>query len=59
MIAAALLIKDGITPDDALNRISEARGLPVPETPEQREWVKEFARRRLPQSVPPTRVSVR
>lgn len=59
MIAAALLIKDGITPDDAINRISKVRGLPIPETPEQREWVKEFARRRLPQSVPPTRVSVR
>ena len=59
MMAAALLISDGSTPGDALKVISGARGIPVPETPEQREWVKEFARRRLPQSVPPTRVSVR
>jgi protein-tyrosine phosphatase len=59
MIAAALLIGDGSTPDDALNLISKVRGLPVPETPEQREWVREFAKRRFPQAVPPTRVSVR
>jgi len=27
----------------AFARISAARGLPVPETPEQRAWVEEFA----------------
>jgi protein-tyrosine phosphatase len=59
MIAAALLIKDGSTPDDALRRISDVRGLPVPETPEQLEWVREFSRRKTAMAVPLIRASVK
>jgi protein-tyrosine phosphatase len=39
LIAAALLVMSGSTPDDAWCEISQARGLPVPDTPEQRDWV--------------------
>lgn len=58
-IAAALLIKNGSTPDGALKLIGEARGLTVPETAEQREWLKKFAAQETPPTVPSTRVSVK
>jgi protein-tyrosine phosphatase len=45
VLAAAVLIALGVDPETALARISAARGLPVPETPEQRQWVFDFARR--------------
>jgi len=44
LIAAALLVMAGVTPEAAFQRISAARGYPVPETAEQRAWVVEFAR---------------
>lgn len=59
MIAAAVLVEHGNTPDDALKLISEVRGVPVPETPEQREWVKKFSKRQAPSVVPLTRASVK
>ncbi len=59
MIAAALLIKEGSAADHALKVISEARGLPVPETPEQVEWVREFSKRGSSSEVPLTRASVK
>jgi hypothetical protein len=59
MIAAAILIKDGMTPDAALHRISEARGLPVPETPEQQEWVRTFAAREATSAPSSNRASVK
>ena len=59
MIAAAVLVKDGSVPDDSMKRISDARGLPVPETPEQREWVRRFSKRELPSALPSTRASVK
>jgi protein-tyrosine phosphatase len=59
MIAAALLIKEGSTPGQALKLISEVRGLSVPETPEQLEWVKKFSEREAPTTRPLTRVSVK
>ncbi|MFN0087021.1 MAG: tyrosine protein phosphatase [Blastocatellia bacterium] len=43
LIAAALLVAEGIAPDDAFERIGAARGCPVPETEPQREWVRDFA----------------
>jgi protein-tyrosine phosphatase len=43
-LAAAVLVALGMAPDAALARIAAARGLPVPETPEQRQWVIDFAR---------------
>jgi protein-tyrosine phosphatase len=43
LLAAGLLTAAGIDRDVAIQRVSTARGLPVPETPEQRQWVSEFA----------------
>ena len=40
LIAAALLVMSGRTPDDAWYEISQARGLAVPDTLAQREWVE-------------------
>ena len=39
IIAAGLLVDAGLAPDEALARVSRARGLTVPDTPEQRDWV--------------------
>jgi protein-tyrosine phosphatase len=44
LIIAGLLVSAGMTPEAALERVSVARGQPVPETPEQRRWVVNFAR---------------
>ena len=44
MIAACALICSGIEAGDALARIKTARGLTVPDTDEQREWVMAFGR---------------
>jgi protein-tyrosine phosphatase len=44
VLAAAVLVALGVGPESALARIAAARGLPVPETPEQRQWVTDFAR---------------
>jgi protein-tyrosine phosphatase len=39
MIAAALLVEQGKDPIEAITLVTRARGLTVPETPEQRDWV--------------------
>jgi hypothetical protein len=39
LLAACLLIGSGAAPETAFERVSAARGCPVPETIEQREWV--------------------
>jgi protein-tyrosine phosphatase len=44
VVAACILIALGVDPAVALSRIATARGLPVPETPDQRQWVMDFAR---------------
>jgi len=44
LIAACLLVLSGMDPETAFQRVSAARGVPVPETPEQRKWVGEFGR---------------
>ncbi len=43
LVAAALLIANGVSVDDALQQISRTRGVSVPETAEQRQWLNEFA----------------
>jgi len=43
LLAACLLIVSGAPPEMAFQRISTARGCPVPETKEQREWVHALA----------------
>ncbi|MEO6089739.1 MAG: hypothetical protein ABIQ18_42195 [Umezawaea sp.] len=40
LIAASLLVLDGVEPDDAWRLISDARGVSVPETDEQRAWIR-------------------
>jgi protein-tyrosine phosphatase len=43
MIAACLLIQGGMSPGGAVESVSAARGMTVPETPEQREWIERYA----------------
>ncbi|SRR5712692_608431 len=43
IIAACLFIFSGIDPEAAFQHVSAARGCAVPETAEQREWVRAFA----------------
>jgi protein-tyrosine phosphatase len=47
LLAACLLVLAGVAPATAFQRVSAARGCPVPETAEQREWVAKFARESL------------
>lgn len=44
-LAAGLLVVGGVAPGPAWERIEAARGCPVPDTREQREWVFELERR--------------
>ncbi|HEY1376959.1 MAG TPA: dual specificity protein phosphatase family protein [Gemmataceae bacterium] len=44
MLAAALLVAAGVSPAEAFERVRAARGVPVPDTPEQRSWIEAFAR---------------
>lgn len=43
MIAACVLVKNGFSPHAAFQTIEEARGCPVPDTQEQRQWVELWA----------------
>ena len=43
LVAASLLVRAGETPDQAFEEIAEVRGVPVPETPEQRDWAARLA----------------
>jgi protein-tyrosine phosphatase len=43
LVALGVLIRAGLTPPDAVRRVSAARGRPVPETREQQEWIERFA----------------
>jgi len=43
LLAACLLVIVGEAPETAFGRIRLARGCPVPDTPEQQEWVTAFA----------------
>ena len=40
LIAAGALIAAGTSPDEAMQIVSSARGIVVPETPEQRRWTE-------------------
>jgi protein-tyrosine phosphatase len=44
LVAACLLVLSGMDAETAFRRVSAARGVSVPETPEQRKWVMELAR---------------
>jgi protein-tyrosine phosphatase len=43
LVAACLLLTKGLNTGTVLNRVSAARGVPVPETPEQRRWIDHYA----------------
>lgn len=43
LIAASAMTAFGEDPDRAFRKIAEARGRPVPDTDEQRNWVRRFA----------------
>ena len=45
MIAAGILIDRGVDAIVAVKEVSASRGVPVPETDEQREWIRELAAR--------------
>ncbi|MEU8801059.1 hypothetical protein [Spirillospora sp. NPDC048819] len=47
LLAASLLILNATHPDSAWNHIHRARGLPVPDTAEQREWTNMLVKHRL------------
>jgi len=42
LVAASTLVCMGFKPLDAFGKLSEARGVRVPDTSEQREWVADF-----------------
>ena len=50
MIAAGLLMMGGLSPEEALAEVSNARGVIIPQTDEQREWLIEFAKEFAPVS---------
>jgi protein-tyrosine phosphatase len=43
LVTACLLVKKGLSPGAAVEKISTARGVDVPETEEQREWIDHYA----------------
>jgi protein-tyrosine phosphatase len=43
LMAACLLVRRGMSPGAAVEMVSAARGLPVPETSEQRDWIDHYA----------------
>jgi protein-tyrosine phosphatase len=43
LMAAALLIEHGLSPEEAIRRVSTARRIPIPKTEEQKLWPQSFA----------------
>jgi protein-tyrosine phosphatase len=43
LVAACLLVKKGMSPGAAIASVSVARGMPIPETAEQRDWIDHYA----------------
>jgi protein-tyrosine phosphatase len=43
LLLAALLTAEGFTPQEAFKRLTKARGVEVPDTPDQVRWVEQFA----------------
>ena len=44
LVAICLLILSGVEPAAAIERVGSARGCSVPETPDQRLWIADFAK---------------
>jgi protein-tyrosine phosphatase len=45
LLAGALLVRQGLEARDAWGRLATARGLAVPDTDQQRQWLQRFATR--------------
>ena len=43
LVAACLLVRSGMSPGAAVENVSMARGVPVPETAQQRDWIDRYA----------------
>lgn len=43
LVAACLLAGKGLSPGAAIDLVSAARGVPIPETREQRDWIDRYA----------------
>lgn len=43
LVAACLLVKKGMSPGAAIESVSATRGLSVPETSAQRDWIEHYA----------------
>lgn len=43
LVAACLLVRTGMSPGAAVDTVSSARGVEIPETLEQREWIERYA----------------
>lgn len=43
LMGACLLITKGMNPEKAMKSLTAARGIPIPETDEQRRWIDHFA----------------
>ena len=43
LIAAGILVNSGVHPEQAIKTVSDARGLAIPETTEQRLWVEQLS----------------
>jgi protein-tyrosine phosphatase len=43
LVAACLLVTKGFDVRAAIKQLSDVRGIPIPETPEQRSWIDHYA----------------
>jgi protein-tyrosine phosphatase len=43
LVAACLLLTKGLDAETAVERLTAARRVPIPETPEQRQWIDHYA----------------
>ena len=43
VVAACLLVRNGMSPGTAVESVALARGVAVPETQEQRDWIERYA----------------
>ena len=43
LVAACLLVKKGMSPGAAIESVSAVRGVSIPETTEQRDWIDHYA----------------
>jgi protein-tyrosine phosphatase len=58
LVASALLVQTGIAVREAIRRVSEARGCPIPETAEQRQWILDYASALPPTLSPPAQTGM-